>query len=171
MVRRHQLCRKWKNATTGWHLCPHCYTFTANHRYMLKKSNRKDNNRAVYSGVVTTIAAGTTVNGDVESESDMRIDGNVIGNIICKSKIVLGENAIVQGDIQSANADIFGTINGNAKVSDLLCLKSKSTINGNLTTGKLLIEPNAVFNGQCNMTSGMAPEYVTEKAMAMEQQN
>ncbi|MBS1772501.1 MAG: polymer-forming cytoskeletal protein [Bacteroidetes bacterium] len=115
------------------------------------------------SGAVSTIAAGTTVNGDIESESDMRIDGNIIGHVYCKAKVVLGESGIVQGDLFSGNADIFGTVNGNVVSKDMLCLKSKATINGNIQTARLQIDPNAVFNGQCKMTSDHAPQVVPEK--------
>lgn len=109
-----------------------------------------------HMGAVSTIAAGTTINGDMESDSDMRIDGNIIGNVYCKAKIVLGESGIIQGDLHAANADLFGTVNGNVISKDLLCLKSKSTVNGNVNTKRLQIEPNATFNGQCKMTSDQA---------------
>ncbi len=123
---------------------------------MFIKKNEEKNNAAKnvrHSGAVSTIASGTTVNGDMESDSDMRIDGNIIGNVYCKSKIVLGESGIVQGDLHAANADILGTVNGNVIAKDLLCLKAKCTVNGNVNTKRLQIEPNATFNGQCKMTS------------------
>lgn len=124
----------------------------------IKKDNEKNEaakgNR--HMGAVSTIAAGTTINGDMESDSDMRIDGNIIGNVYCKAKIVLGESGIIQGDLHASNADLFGTVNGNVITKDLLCLKSKSTVNGNVNTKRLQIEPNATFNGQCKMTTDQA---------------
>lgn len=125
------------------------------------------------TGLVSTIAAGTTINGDVESDSDMRIDGNIIGNVYCKAKIVLGESGIVQGDLHSANADIFGTVNGNVIIKDLVCLKSKSTVNGNLNTKRLQIEPNATFNGQCKMTNDQVAggKMVTDKKAELKVQD
>jgi cytoskeletal protein CcmA (bactofilin family) len=119
------------------------------------------------AGSVTMIAMGTTVNGDIESEADMRIDGNIIGHVYCKARVVLGETGIVQGDLQAANADIFGTVNGNVIAKDTLCLKSKSTINGNIETARLQIEPNAVFNGQCKMTN-TTPTALPEKKPALQ---
>lgn len=127
----------------------------------MEKNDTAKNNR--HMGAVSTIAAGTTINGDMESDSDMRIDGNIIGNVYCKAKIVLGESGIVQGDMHAANADLFGTVNGNVITKDLLCLKSKSTVNGNVNTKRLQIEPNATFNGQCKMTSEQA---ATGKALS-----
>ncbi|MCB0696627.1 MAG: polymer-forming cytoskeletal protein [Chitinophagaceae bacterium] len=121
----------------------------------VKKREEKTNTpkQVRQAGAVSTIASGTTVNGDMESDSDMRIDGNIIGNVYCKAKIVLGESGIIQGDLHATNADVFGTVNGNVIAKDLLCLKAKSTVNGNVNTKRLQIEPNATFNGQCKMTS------------------
>lgn len=135
-----------------------------------KKDTEKNNAaKAVRNvGAVSSIAAGTTVNGDMESESDMRIDGNIIGTVFCKGKIVLGESGIIQGDINAASADLFGTVNGNVAVKDLLCLKSKCTVNGNVSTKRLQIEPNATFNGQCKMTDEAAAKVMSDKKVQLE---
>ncbi len=120
---------------------------------------------------VTMIGTGTTVNGDIESDVDMRIDGNIIGHVYCKARVVLGESGIVQGDLHASNADVFGTVNGNVMTKDTLCLKSKSTINGNIQTVKLQIEPNAIFNGQCKMTgAGEQKPATPEKKASYEMQ-
>lgn len=127
---------------------------TSKKRTMFKKDADRSNGKAIHAtGSVTTIAVGTTLNGDLESDSDMRIDGNIIGNVFCKAKVVLGESGIIQGDLHATNADVFGTVNGNVTAKDLACLKAKSTVNGNISTKRLQIEPNSVFNGQCKMTS------------------
>lgn len=120
---------------------------------MFVKKDAEKNNVSKSTNTVSTIAAGTTINGDLESDSSLRIDGNIIGNVFCKAKIVLGESGIIQGDIQAENADVFGTVNGDILSQDLTCLKSKGTVNGNINTRRLQIEPNATFNGQCKMTS------------------
>lgn len=122
------------------------------------------------AGSVSMIAMGTTLTGDIESDGDMRIDGNIIGHVYCKARVVLGETGIIQGDLHATNADIFGTVNGNVIAKDMLCLKSKSSINGNIQTGKLQIDPSSVFNGQCKMTSEQATQAAGNKKPAYEMQ-
>lgn len=126
----------------------------------IKKETEKNNTpkSARQTGTVSTIATGTTINGDIESDDNMRIDGNIIGNVYCKAKIVLGESGIIQGDLHASNADVLGTVNGNVITKDLVCLKSRSTVNGNINTKRLQIEPDATFNGQCKMTSEQTPQ-------------
>ncbi len=131
---------------------------------MFAKDKRNSNGRQDYPvGSVTTIAHGTKINGDVESDNDMRIDGTVTGNIICKAKVVLGESGHVEGDLQANAADVFGTVNGHVSTKDLLCLKSKCVINGDLNVGKLDIEQTAVFNGKCNMVQEAMPQQSAKK--------
>ena len=99
----------------------------------------------------TLISAGTTVKGDISSNSDLRIDGTVSGNIISTSKIVVGSTGVVEGDIAGNQADIVGKVSGNIRTKDLLQLRGDCVINGNLFAGKLQVEPTAKFNGQCHM--------------------
>ena len=99
----------------------------------------------------TLISAGTTVKGDISSNSDLRIDGTVSGNINSTSKIVVGSTGVVEGDIAGNQADIVGKVSGNIRTKDLLQLRGDCVINGNLFAGKLQVEPTAKFNGQCHM--------------------
>jgi cytoskeletal protein CcmA (bactofilin family) len=99
----------------------------------------------------TLVGAGTTVKGDISSNSDLRIDGTVIGNIHCAAKVVIGANGAVEGDISGNQADIIGKVTGNIKAKDLLQLRGDSTVTGNLYAEKLQVEPSATFNGQCHM--------------------
>lgn len=99
----------------------------------------------------TLIGAGTTVKGDINSNSDLRIDGTIIGNIHSSAKVIIGANGVVEGDISGNQADIIGKVSGNIHAKDLLQLRSDCVVNGNIYAGKLQVEPSAVFNGQCHM--------------------
>ena len=99
----------------------------------------------------TLISAGTTLKGDINSNSDLRIDGTIIGNIQSSSKIVIGASGVVEGDITGNQADIVGKVSGNIRAKDLLQLRGDCVVSGNLYAGKLQVEPTATFNGQCFM--------------------
>src|SRR5215470_9655055 len=111
-------------------------------------SNEKTNGS---NGGTTLIGAGTTLKGDISSNSDLRIDGTIIGNVNSTAKIVIGASGNVEGDISGNQADIVGKVSGNIKTKDLLQLRGDCVVNGNVHAGKLQIEPTAVFNGQCHM--------------------
>ncbi|MCX6316767.1 MAG: polymer-forming cytoskeletal protein [Bacteroidetes bacterium] len=99
----------------------------------------------------TLISAGTTLKGDISSNSDLRIDGTVIGNIKSSSKIIIGSTGVVEGDISVNQADIAGTVTGSIRSKELLQLRGQCVVKGNLYAGKLQVEPSATFNGQVHM--------------------
>ncbi len=103
-------------------------------------------------GSTSLIGAGTSLKGDISSNGDLRIDGNLVGNIHCTAKVVIGANGSVEGDIHGQQADIMGKVSGTIKVKDILQLKGGCQVNGNLHAAKLQIEPSATFNGECHMT-------------------
>ena len=98
------------------------------------------------------IGAGTSMKGDITSNGDLRIDGNLVGNINCSAKVVIGANGVVEGDIVGGQADIMGKVTGTIKVKDLLQLKGGCSVHGNIQAAKLQIEPTANFNGECHMS-------------------
>ncbi len=99
----------------------------------------------------TLISSGTTLKGDISSNSDLRIDGTVIGNIHSAAKIIIGSSGVVEGDISGNQADVTGKVSGNVRAKELLQLRGESVVTGNLYAGKLQVEPTATFNGQCHM--------------------
>ena len=97
------------------------------------------------------IGKGTVLEGNVETYGNIRIEGRVIGSIKSKSKIALGHSSHVEGNIVAQNADIEGEVKGKLEVSELLILKATAKIHGDILTGKLVVEPGAIFNGSCKM--------------------
>lgn len=110
----------------------------------------------------TLIGSGTTLKGDITSNSDLRIDGTIIGNITSSAKVVIGANGVVEGNISGNQADIIGKVTGNIKAKDLLQLRGDCTVTGNLYAGKLQVEPSATFNGQCHMGVNIVPDVENE---------
>jgi cytoskeletal protein CcmA (bactofilin family) len=102
-------------------------------------------------GSATLISEGTTLSGDIKSSNDLRIDGTVMGNVFCTSKIILGAAGYVEGNIESQQADITGRVQGNVQVKELLQLRGQCNVLGNIAAAKLQIDPTATFNGQCQM--------------------
>lgn len=106
---------------------------------------------------INLVGLGTEINGDIKSSGDLRIDGTLIGNLNVKGKVVVGETGRIKGELVCKNSDISGVVEGKISVDELLSLKSSARINGDITVGKLAIEPGCKFTGYCNML-GMEPK-------------
>jgi cytoskeletal protein CcmA (bactofilin family) len=111
----------------------------------------KNQENVVLSNSINIIGSTTNIVGDIVSENDIRIDGNIKGTIQTKGRVVVGQSGIIIGNIICQNAEISGNVEGKMNVTELLSLKGTSNINGEILTGKLAIEPNAIFTGTCKM--------------------
>lgn len=97
------------------------------------------------------IGKNTSIVGDIKSEGDFRIDGNVDGTIETTGRVVIGKSGVVSGKVTCNNADIEGKFSGELSVNSLLTLKSTSKISGDVIISKLSVEPGAEFNATCAM--------------------
>ena len=100
---------------------------------------------------VSRISTGTVVKGEISSSNDIRIDGTFEGKIKSKGRVVVGEKALIKGDIICANVDFWGTMEGNFYVKDTLSLKSSSKVKGDLHIKRLQVELDAKFDGTCQV--------------------
>ena len=113
----------------------------------------KINENELSTNNINLVGLGTEINGDINSNGDLRIDGTLIGNLTVKGKVVVGETGKIKGEITCKNSDISGTVEGKVSVQELLSIKSTAKINGDLYVGKLAIEPGSKFTGYCDMGS------------------
>jgi cytoskeletal protein CcmA (bactofilin family) len=103
------------------------------------------------TGSTTIVGAGTVIRGNISSDGDIRIDGTLIGNLDAKAKVLIGIEGMVEGDIKGHDADVLGKVTGQLRINELLQLRGKSNVSGEIFAGKLEVEPSATFNGNCHM--------------------
>ena len=106
-------------------------------------------------GKTNRIVEGTIINGDISSPADFRMDGHLVGNFQSKGKIVIGPAGSVKGDIICKNADIEGKFDGKIQVAEILNIKAKAIIRGEVICGKLSVEPGAEFSATCIMKTNL----------------
>jgi len=115
-------------------------------------------NREPEMPTINILGPGAIVKGEIQVNGDFRIDGTLNGTIQCKGKIVVGSTGKIDGEIQCQNADFSGEVTATVKVSELLTLKETARFSGDITTGKLAIEPGAKFSGTCSMEQSGSKE-------------
>ena len=105
---------------------------------------------------MTIIAKGAEVNGSMDVEGNIRVDGTVIGDVRATEGVEVGKSGRIVGSaISSKTAVIHGYVESHLTVSQHVLLGGKSTLVGDLKTKSLVIEEGAVFHGN----SSMAEEY------------
>ena len=112
------------------------------------KDKKPDKNKAMERNV---IAKNTTIVGEIKSEGDFRIDGTLEGTLKTNGRVIIGTEGFIKGNVEATHADIEGKFSGQLLVSKTLTVKTTATISGDVTIGKLSVEPGATFNATCAM--------------------
>jgi len=121
-------------------------------------------------GKTNRIVEGTEIVGNIISQADFRLDGELKGDFSCKGKIVIGPTGLVRGNITCKNADIEGYFEGKIKVSEVLNIKAKAIIRGEVICSKLSVEPGAEFSASCVMKSTATNTSIDEQPKTEETQ-
>lgn len=106
----------------------------------------------------TLISEGTKIVGEVNVQSDLRIDGYIKGTIKVGGTLVITAPGKVEGEVQTSGAIIAGTLQGNLHAGDKVVLEANSHLIGDLKTKNLVISEGAVFHGNCQMGTAPSPE-------------
>lgn len=116
-------------------------------------------NTPIETPSINVIGQGTSITGDVVTNGDIRIDGQMKGRLQSSGRVVIGATGAMEGEIECRTGDFSGQVNANVKVGELLILKASVRLTGDITTAKLAVEPGAIFTGHCSMeTPKNAPQ-------------
>lgn len=120
---------------------------------------RDDNKVRVSNAQISTfIGPDTTVEGKVITSSSIRIDGTVIGGVIADGTVVLSECGQIQGNVMAENIVVSGLVDGNMEIRDKVNIEPTGEVYGDITTCKILVDEESIFQGKCNMNRNKEQE-------------
>jgi cytoskeletal protein CcmA (bactofilin family) len=94
---------------------------------------------------------GVQLEGKLEAEGTFRIDSNMKGTLVSRETLILGEHALVEGEIVGNTVLIAGRFAGKIQARGRVEIQANAVVTGNIQTPCLLIEPGGVFDGHCLM--------------------
>lgn len=100
---------------------------------------------------INLVGEGTVFEGTLHAGSDVRTSGRIVGRLEVKGKAIVAEGGAVEGEIVATNADVAGHVEGEIYVEEQLVLKSSARVEGDIETGRLVVEEGAFFTGECRM--------------------
>ena len=100
---------------------------------------------------ITIISNGVKLEGKITTNGNIRVDGEIQGDIISQSNVTIGENAQVNGKINASVIDIGGKVSGSVSAKEKLVLESKANLKGDIFTKILVVEAGAKFDGKSKM--------------------
>jgi cytoskeletal protein CcmA (bactofilin family) len=99
----------------------------------------------------TVISKGVKIEGKLSCSGNIRLDGEVQGDISSQGVVIIGENGKVNGQINADSITIGGKVAGTLKAKDKVVLEAKANLKGDIITKILMMEAGAIFNGNTKM--------------------
>jgi cytoskeletal protein CcmA (bactofilin family) len=99
----------------------------------------------------TIIGKMVRIKGDITTDSGLRLDGQIEGNVDVGSILITGKGSLIKGDIRCKEAIIGGRIEGNISASNAVEMQTGASIFGDVHCKSLIIQKDCFFEGKCQM--------------------
>lgn len=118
-----------------------------------RSSSTRDRVTPAKLGIQSLISAGTTFTGNIESDSGMKIDGNIVGNVTVRSEtdawVVVAETSVIEGTVTGRVVAICGRVKGLIRAKHVVLMPT-AKIDGDLYYEVLRVSDGAQMNGHLN---------------------
>ena len=126
---------------------------------------KKRDNVQVSEDIDTLLGENIKVTGKIEGKGNLRIDGNVNGDIDYDGDIIIGDSGTIVGNVKGHAISVGGTVHGNLTSSSKLSLLPSAFVKGDVNVANFVIHEEAKFEGNCKMS---LPEKFVESIEAAE---
>jgi cytoskeletal protein CcmA (bactofilin family) len=99
----------------------------------------------------TVIGSSIVIDGEIEGEEDLVVQGTVKGKIVLKENLIVENSGVVEADIQTTNVTVSGQVTGNIIASERVELKTDGRMVGDIKSPRILIADGASFKGNVDM--------------------
>lgn len=97
------------------------------------------------------LGPGSRFEGKLSFDEMVRLDGHFSGEIKSSDTLIVGETAVMQGDIQVGALILSGRFTGKIIASDRVELRSPAQVEGSIETPNLKVDEKVIFNGDIVM--------------------
>ena len=88
------------------------------------------------------------IKGNLRFSGEMTFDGKLDGDVASDGTLNLGDNTVINGNINVNNVVVRGKINGNITAREKVDIKTKTELFGDIRASKLVIEEGVTMVGK-----------------------
>ncbi len=99
----------------------------------------------------TIVENDITFSGSIKIKKPFMIRGKVNGKIKSESDLVIDTGAVVNADMTAERILVRGAVKGDLVGSKLIFVTASGSVDGDITTAKVVLEPGCSFSGKCTM--------------------
>ena len=113
--------------------------------------NKKEATINIANDSETIVGNSVKLRGTLKSESNIKIEGKLNGEIKTKGDVIVAQTAEIDAKISAKNITVSGNVNGNIEASEQLEITESGKVFGDIIAHVLSIKPGAIFSGKCTM--------------------
>jgi len=96
----------------------------------------------------SVLARDLVVKGDVENQGDLRVEGQLQGNVTGHGTITIAEQGEVHGNVEGRAIIVMGRVEGNVKGAEKVEVLEKATVKGDVASARISVEEGATVAGK-----------------------
>lgn len=100
---------------------------------------------------VAVIGASMKIKGDIRSQEELYIDGEVEGSLETGHCLTVGPNGKVKANIKARQVTIFGTVKGNVDATEKIAIRENGSLIGDIRTAGIMIDDGSYFKGSIDI--------------------
>lgn len=117
--------------------------------------NKRTDEAPPPAGGLSIVAFGMTVNGDLDSQGTVKVEGAVNGQIRSRGQVLVARDGAVVGDIEAREAIVGGMVQGAIRAEERVEVQSGASVEGDITTRRILVADGGILNGLVHMAEGV----------------
>jgi cytoskeletal protein CcmA (bactofilin family) len=100
----------------------------------------------------TAIGKAISIKGDIYSEEDLFVDGQVQGSVELKGgRLTIGPNGKAESNVKAREVVIMGQVRGDVEASQKITIRKQGSLVGNIKTTGIVIDDDAYFKGSIDI--------------------
>ena len=111
---------------------------------------------AAVDRAASIVDAHSSFDGRYETDQDLRIEGRISGEVVCRGLLTIEQDATARAKIQAHDAVVRGRIEGDIVCTGRLLLTSTAVVTGTMVAGALVVEEGATLSGKVETASAAA---------------
>jgi cytoskeletal protein CcmA (bactofilin family) len=89
--------------------------------------------------------------GTFRSQRDLRVEGDLKGNVTCEGTLFVSEGATIAAVVEAEHITVAGELSGEIRCRGRLQILPSGRVRASVSTGSLVIQEGAVYEGQLEM--------------------
>lgn len=96
------------------------------------------------------VGPGSNLEGEFKVKGTLRVEGSIRGRVNADC-VIVSERALFQGDITARRIIVGGKVEGNLRAQEVVEIKSKGKVLGEIFTNKFSVSEGGEVNGKIEM--------------------